>query len=276
MLAYTVSIWSSPVTQGGSIEFVHPSTGVFLTAGFEQFFSGLKAVGFVEGAGAAVAAVDAEEDEGCDYEEDGGEDGDGDYDACAQFLDEVVLGIIGVRRGGRGGRSGVESADGNYMPWRGWIGEDSLGDGEILVFVVGYYVGFLKEGAAEGVLGIVLGAANGKVVCGLVCVVCGVVEITLAEIEGAVWEGNGYCRAETTVVAELESHRGIEDGELFMNSVIDKVKLGDVVINKSESARKLITREWRQPYMRDCRIDQGENAGLKQRHITLGSIRCGD
>lgn len=83
---------------------MHPATGVFLAVGFEPVFSGMVAVGLVQVAGGAVAAVEAEENERCDYEEDGGEDGDGDYNACAQFLDEMI--VVGVGGRGGGGRTG--------------------------------------------------------------------------------------------------------------------------------------------------------------------------
>ena len=99
--------------------------------------------------------------------------------------------------------------NGNYLPWFGGIDEEDFGDGKVLALVVGYEVSSLEEGATEGVLGVILSAADGKVVCGLIRRVR-VVGIAGFEVERCVWEPNSYCRAGLAVVAKLESQPGIE------------------------------------------------------------------
>ena len=79
--------------------------------------------------------------------------------------------------------------DGGYVVGLGGrsSGEEGLGDGEVLPPVVDFYVGFLEEGAAEGVLRVVGRAAEGEVV--LLVVVCWEADL---EIEGAVGERDVY------------------------------------------------------------------------------------
>lgn len=95
------------------------------------------------------------------------------------------------------------------MPRWNRIDEHDFGDGKILALVVGYEVSSLEEGAAESVLGVILSAADGKIICGLICRVR-VEGIAGFEVEGRVWELNRYCRAGIAVVAKLESQPGIE------------------------------------------------------------------
>ena len=50
------------------------------------------------------------------------------------------------------------------MAWWGWAGQDGLSDREVGALVVRYDIGFLEKSAAEGVLGVVSGAAEREVV----------------------------------------------------------------------------------------------------------------
>ena len=75
------------------------------------------------------------------------------------------------------------------MGWGGGGGgKEGLGDREVLPLVVDGYVGLLEEGAADGVLRVVGGAAEGKVV--LLVIVGWEADL---EVEGAVGERDAYC-----------------------------------------------------------------------------------
>lgn len=98
--------------------------------------------------GAPPAEVD-----GGEGEEDAGDSADTDAGEGA-----------GAERGGDGGWVGpVEGVDGADVGVGHGVSEVGLREGEVVALVVDGEVGFLQEDAADGVLGVVLRAADGEV-----------------------------------------------------------------------------------------------------------------
>ena len=106
----------------------------------------------------------------------------------------------------------------------GVFGEDALGDGEVAAFVVGDEVGFLEEGAAEGVFGVIVAAFERKVAA------CAIDEGWAGSaVESGVREDDGDGGTAVDGVAEGECDGRVAGQKAIVLGVTNEVELASVV-----------------------------------------------